>query len=356
MYTKNTFPAIVGRGTSDNPSGRFESLQIEPDPDYLEELSEQRPATTFLNDATRNILAKNDSPDIPFTFSLNPYRGCEHGCIYCYARPTHEYLGYSAGLDFETKILVKKDAPALLEEAFRKPGWQPQVVALSGNTDCYQPIEKKLELTRRCLRVFLKYRNPVGIITKNALITRDMDVLQELAALNLLAVRISITTLDQKLCKIMEPRTSSPKKRLGAIRALSKAGIPVGVNIAPIIPAINESEIGRIAEAAAEAGAGTASYIMVRLPHANKMLFQNWLERHFPDRTTKVLNAIRSLREGELYKSTFHTRMHGTGTRADLVHDVFTMACRKHHLNREFPPLDTQLFHRDNTQLSLFDA
>lgn len=348
-------PAIKGRGAHINPANRFEALHLEPDGDALDAELPERPITQYFLDTTRSILAKNDSPDIPFTYSINPYRGCEHGCVYCYARPTHEYLGFSSGLDFETKIIVKMNAPQLLENVFQKLSWQPQTIAFSGNTDCYQPIEKKLEITRKCLQVFLKYRNPVGIITKNALVLRDLDILQELVRYNLLAIRISVTTLDNKLCRIMEPRTSSPQKRLQAISKLAKEGIPVGVNIAPIIPAINESEIGKIAKAAAEAGAGSAGYIVVRLPHANKELLQKWLEVHFPDRMNKVLNAIRSTRDGELYKSEFHTRMRGTGTRADLIHDVFTLAYKKYGLNKKFSPLSVQHFKRKPAQRELFD-
>lgn len=345
---------IKGRGAHYNPANRFEPLHIELDADAVESNFPERHETQYFIDTSRTILAKNDSPDIPFTYSINPYRGCEHGCIYCYARPTHEYLGFSSGLDFETKIMVKPDAPSLLEKVFRKPSWQPQTIAFSGNTDCYQPVEKKLRITRDCLKVFLHYRNPLGMITKNDLVLRDLDILQNLIQYNLLTIRISVTTLDNKLCRIMEPRTASPKMRLKAISKLAKAGIPVSVNIAPIIPAINESEISRIAKAASEAGAGSASYIMVRLPHKNKELFQKWLEVHFPKRANKVLNAIRSTRDDELYKSEFHTRMRGTGPRADLIRDVFTMACRKYSLNKNFPPLSTEHFRRKPSQIMLF--
>lgn len=347
--------AIKGRGASHNPANRFEPIYLEPVVDELAPAVEPAlPATTMMRDAARAALARNDSPDIPFEFSLNPYRGCEHGCIYCYARPTHEYLGFSAGLDFETKIVVKHDAPLLLEKQFQSPNWQPQTIALSGNTDCYQPAEKKLELTRRCLLVCLKYRNPVSIITKNALVLRDLDILRELASFDLVGVNLSLTTLDHGLARIMEPRTSTPQRRLEALARLSTAGIPTGINIAPIIPALNEPEIERLIQAGVEAGAQGASYILLRLPHGVKELFQRWLQEHFPDRAARILNAIRSMRDGELYRSEFFSRMRGTGARAELIHRRFKLACKKFGIDRRRPPLATHHFLRKPEQLSLF--
>ena len=278
-------PAKRGRAAGFNTPNRFEPLHLEPDPaEPGEEGFEERVPTRYLIDASRSILAENDSPDVGFRFSLNPYRGCEHGCVYCYARPTHEYLGFSAGLDFETKILVKEQAPELLEAALRKRSWQPQVVALSGNTDCYQPVERRLQLTRRCLEVFLRFRNPVSLITKNHLVTRDLDILERMAALDLVHVTLSITSLDRRLTAAMEPRTSRPERRLQALEELSRAGVPAGVNVAPLIPGLNDSEAPAILEAAAARGARWANYILVRLPGAVRPLFLDWLQRHYPDR------------------------------------------------------------------------
>jgi DNA repair photolyase len=350
----------TGRGAGYNPGNRFEEIHLESPPEdlaqYFEDPDPLRPVLTkFYFDHTKSILAKNDSPDIGFTYSINPYRGCEHGCIYCYARPSHEYLGFSSGLDFESKILVKTNAAALLDQQFRSPSWQPQVVALSGNTDCYQPVERRLGITRQCLQVFLEHRNPVSIVTKNALITRDVDILQELAKLNLVAAIVSVTTLDASLARVMEPRTSSPAKRLEAIGVLARHGIPVGVNVAPIIPGLNDREIPSILHEAAQRGARFAGHTMVRLPYAVKDLFLEWLNREFPERAHRILNRLREVRDGELTSSEFGTRMSGEGELADAIHRLFDLACAREHLNEERLRLATNLFRRaGDEQVELF--
>jgi DNA repair photolyase len=344
-----------GRGSKVNPPNRFERLHIEvSETEPAEELPPV--ATEFYVDSSRSILAKNDSPDIPFNFSINPYRGCEHGCIYCYARPSHEFLGFSAGVDFESKIVVKPDAAELLEEAFRSKSWTPQVVALSGNTDPYQPIERRLELTRRCLEVFLKYRNPVEMITKNHLITRDVDVLRELATQHLVRVRMSITTLDPSLAGVMEPRASTPSKRLEALDILTQNGIHAGVNAAPIIPGLNDEEIPAILRESAARGAASASYILVRLPGAVESLFVDWLRREFPDRAAKIVNRLKDMHSGRLNDSRFGTRMRGEGKMAKSIADLFHLACKKYHLNEKRVELSTEHFdHTHSKQLRFFN-
>lgn len=346
---------IQGRASSFNPQNRFETLHLDDSADSLAEPEEKRKIPTiYYLDASRTVLARNDSPDVPFTFSINPYRGCEHGCIYCYARPSHEYLGFSAGLDFESKIMVKRDAPALLEEALGNPSFEPQVISLSGNTDCYQPIERKLKLTRACLEVFLKYRNPVGIVTKSAMITRDIDVLQQLAKQECVSVSMSITSLDPEVSRRMEPRAPMPEKRLEAMRQLAEAGVPVGVNAAPIIPGLTDEELPEIIRRSAELGAKSAAYILVRLPYAVKDLFVEWVNREFPLRASKILNRIRDLRGGKLSDPRFHTRMSGEGEFADAICALFQAACRKYGLNENGESqLSTKHFRRPG-QLSMF--
>jgi len=344
-----------GRSTSHNTPNRFERLSLELDPVDREEGASPPPVPTeYFIDSSRTILSQNDSPDIGFNFSLNPYRGCEHGCIYCYARPTHEYLGFSAGLDFETRILVKENAPELLAQAFARKSWQPQVVALSGNTDCYQPVERRLALTRRCLQVFLDYRNPVSITTKNHLVTRDLDLLTELAALDLVHVTLSVTTLRPDLAASMEPRTARPQRRLDAIARLSAAGVPVSASVAPLIPSLNDEEIPAILQAVADHGAHDAGYQLLRLPGAVEPLFIDWLERTLPDRATKVLNRLRSIRGGQLSETSFKRRHHGRGELANLVAGVFGLAHRRCAFPG-LPPLSTEHFRRAAPgQLSLF--
>jgi DNA repair photolyase len=346
---------IKGRGAAFNPPNRFEKLHFEPLQIKRDPEDEFRSIPTiFYKDSSRTILAKNDSPDLGFTYSINPYRGCEHGCIYCYARPSHEYLGFSSGIDFETKIMVKEDAPELLEEAFKKKSWQPQMVCFSGNTDCYQPVERKLQITRRCLEVFLKYRNPVGIITKNALITRDLDVLRELNALNLVFVIISVTSLDADLIRVMEPRTATPRKRLETIETLASSGIPVCVNVAPIIPGLTDEEMPSILRTASEHGARWAGYTVVRLSYAIKELFLDWLGRELPERAPKVINRIREVRDGELNDTRWSIRMKGEGEYAKMIRDLFILNCRKYGLNEEEVHLSVEHFRREpERQLTL---
>jgi DNA repair photolyase len=336
--------SIKGRGANLNPPNRFERLHLEPLDDHWED--DRTVETEFLVDTSRTILAKNDSPDLDFTYSINPYRGCEHGCVYCYARPSHEYLGFSAGIEFESKILVKPDAPALLEDSFRKKSWQPQVIAFSGNTDPYQPVERKLQLTRRCLEVFLKYRNPVEIVTKNFLITRDLDILQQLASLNLVHVLISITSLDPGLVRVMEPRTPTPAKRLEAIQILAENTIPVGVNAAPIIPGLNDEELPSILEKASARGATSAGYILVKLPGEVKSIFLDWLHRELPERESKIVNRLREVRGGKLSDSRFGTRMRGEGKVAETIEELFRLTCKKYHLNERIITLSTEHFLR----------
>ena len=342
----------LGRGAAYNPANRFEPFHVE----RLDADDEQRPVPTrTFVDSTRSILAQNDSPDVPFEFSINPYRGCEHGCIYCYARQTHEYLGFSAGLDFESKILVKPDAPKLLEQAFRRKSWKPQPVCLSGNTDCYQPLERHLELTRRCLEVFLKYRNPVTMITKSHLITRDLDILRQLARFNLVSAQFSITTLDPDLARMMEPRAAAPGRRMEALRSLAESGIPTGVSVSPVIPGLTEEEIPAILKEAAANGATAAMYILVRLPLAVEELFVDWLERQMPARAGKILNRLREIRGGKLSTSDFDTRKRGEGKIAESIRALYDLCCRKYGLNQAEIRLATHHFVRDSSaQLGLF--
>lgn len=358
--SRSDLPTPKGRGAGSNPSNRFESAhfereldQVEDDADYLASLN--RPRTEYLPDRSRTIIAENTSPDVGFESSINPYRGCEHGCIYCYARPTHEFLGYSAGLDFETKILVKEDAPDLLRAELSSPKWSPRVLALSGVTDPYQPLERRLELTRRCLRVLAEFRQAVSIITKNRLVTRDIDVLAELAGHGAAGVFLSITTLDPDLAGRLEPRTTRPSGRLEAIAELTRAGIPAGVMVAPIIPGLNEHEIPTILAAAAEAGARQAGYTLVRLPLAVAELFPDWLERHYPDRKDKVLSRIRGMRGGKLNESRFGLRMGGEGHHAEMISRLFRSAARRSGLNQQPWPVSATAFRRPGPrQLTLF--
>lgn len=354
-------PPVRGRGATANPVGRFEKLNVlwNPDFDWYDEdhdgVPKQVPTEVF-HDTTRSIIAKNDSPDVGFEYSVNPYRGCEHGCIYCFARPTHEYLGLSAGLDFETKIFAKPNAPALLREALAKPSWQPQSIIMSGVTDCYQPVERSLRITRGCLEVLADFRNPVAIITKNALVARDCDVLGELARYNAAAVNVSVTTLDGTLARLMEPRASRPDLRVKAIETLSRAGVPVTVMIGPVLPGLTDHEIPSILERAAEAWATSASYVMLRLPYGVKDLFQDWLSAHYPDRKDKVLNRVREMRGGQLNDSTFGDRMRGKGVYAEQIRAMFRMYRKKYGLDKERGALSSAAFRRDagSTQMSLF--
>jgi len=354
-----------GRGAGFNPPNWFERSHHEPDleqvqddADYLAALG--RPPTELLPDRSRSLICTNDSPDVGFEVSLNPYRGCEHGCIYCYARPTHEYLGFSAGLDFETKILVKHDAPELLRRELMAPGWKPRVLGLSGVTDPYQPVERRLRLTRRCLEVLAEFRQAVAVVTKNRLVTRDLDLLGGLARHQAAGVMLSITTLDAELAGQLEPRTSRPDARLAAIKELTEAGVPVGVMVAPVIPGLTEHELPAILEAAAKAGASHASYILLRLPLAVASLFEEWLDRHRPAAKEKVLGRIRGTRNGRLNDSRFGIRMRGEGAIADLIRQVFHVNCRKLGLNQQPWPVSAAAFRRPSVpcqgqQLRLFE-
>jgi DNA repair photolyase len=346
---------LKGRGASANLPNRFESLHIELEPDADDGEERPAPRTKFYRDFTKTIIARNDSPDVGFETSVNAYRGCEHGCIYCFARPTHEYLGFSAGLDFETKIMVKADAPELLERELSSPKWRPQIVVMSGVTDPYQPIERKLQLTRRCLQVLAKFRNPVGIITKNRLVARDVDVLSELASFNCAAVNISVTSLDVKLQRILEPRTSPPSARLDAIAQLAAAGVPVGIMVAPVIPGLNDHEIPAILEACGKAGAKFAGYVMLRLPWAVAPLFERWLDEHFPDKKEKVLGRVRHMRGNKLYDSRWTKRQTGEGIFAEQIETMFEVAARRAGMG-DRPELSTAAFVRPTDQLSLFGS
>ncbi len=341
-YKRQNAPnTIRGRGAADNPPNRFEAVHLHP---ANQEGEVPRPPTELISDSSKSAITRNDSPDVGFEYSLNPYRGCEHGCVYCYARPTHEYLGFSAGLDFETRILVKHDAPELLRRELMSPKWRPKLIAMCGVTDPYQPVERELELTRRCLRVLSEFRNPVAIVTKNHLVTRDADLLADLAADGAAAVNLSITSLDPTLQRLMEPRASTPESRLAAIGELSRKGIPVGVMVAPVVPGLTDHEIPSILRAAAAAGATQAAYIFLRLPHGVKDLFGDWLLRHFPDRRDRVLNRVREGRDGDLYDSQFHTRMKGQGIYASHIQDLFENACRSAGLSRKRIELSSAAF------------
>lgn len=344
---------LAGRGTPLNPASRFETLEVDREP--WTTLNDPSPRTRFYRDGSRSVLVSNDSPDVGLDVGINPYRGCEHGCVYCFARPNHEYLGFSAGLDFETRIVVKEDAPALLREALRRRSWRPRPIMLSGVTDPYQPAERRLKITRRCLEVLAESRNPVALITKNHGVVRDLDLLQEMARHGAVSVTLSVTTLRRELQKVMEPRTSTPLRRLDAIRALSSAGIPVGVNLAPVIPGLTDEEIPAILRAAREAGATWAGYILLRLPHGVKDLFSHWLDSHFPERKERVLNRLREAHGGRLYDGSFGVRGKGTGEYAGQLKALFRSTVRK--LGLESPPdLSAASFRAPSPpdQLSLF--
>jgi len=344
-----------GRGAQSNPHNKFVALELAGEAEPWPGEEDVRPRTQFLEDSSRSILSRNNSPDIGFDVGLNPYRGCEHGCAYCYARPGHEYLGFSAGLDFESRIVVKRNAPALLREALQKRSWQPQTVALSGVTDCYQPVERRLRLTRGCLEVFAEFLNPVQLITKNALVTRDIDLFQQLATHNAVQVNLSITTLRPELSRILEPRASMPERRLAAVRALSEAGIPVRVMVAPVIPALNDHELPDVIAAAAAAGAQDAGYIPLRLPGTVQDVFTAWLDEHFPDRKAKIIHRIQSMRGGGLNDPRFHNRFQGEGIFADQLRALYHVGMRKAGLGRGLPKLSTASFRVPGPrQLDLF--
>jgi DNA repair photolyase len=343
-----------GRGAAQNPPNRFERIEVAVDPES-QDSDEPSPKTQFFKETARTIVATNDSPDVGFDASINPYRGCEHGCVYCYARPTHEYAGFSAGLDFETKILVKQDAPDLLRRELSSPRWTPRTIAISGVTDAYQPIERRLGITRRCLEVLAEFCNPVAIVTKNFLVTRDADLLKRLAEIGAAAVYVSVTTLDPALAGAMEPRASTPARRLEAIEILARERVPVGVMVAPVIPALTDAELPSIVAAAARAGARFGGFIPLRLPHGVADLFADWLERRFPARKKKVLARIRAIRGGRLNDPRFGSRMEGEGIFAEQIEALFRTACRTAGISEHGPTLSAAAFRRPpNPQLSLF--
>ncbi len=356
MPFKPTIAAPGGRGSASNPHNRFEKLTVELDPEALidDDGEPILPRTQFLRDGTQSIITYNDSPDIPFRASLNPYRGCEHGCAYCFARPYHEYLGFSAGLDFESKIVVKEKAPELLRAELSRKSWVPQPLTMSAITDSYQPVERRLQLTRGCLEVLAEFRNPVAIITKNHLVTRDIDHLSSLAKVNATQVAISITTLDAELAKTLEPRASTPARRLAAVEELSAAGVPVFVMMAPIIPGLTDHEIPELLGAAAKAGARSAAYTVLRLPWAVAPLFIEWLDRHAPGHKDKVLSRIQSMRGGKLYDAKWGARMKGEGFFAEQIGALFAMAKRKAGFRGELGDLSSSAFRVPTNQLSLF--
>jgi DNA repair photolyase len=337
---------LKGRGALSNPTGRFERHQHEAVDDgwYQEEVPDFIP-TSIEPDRARSVIARNDSPDIPFEQSINPYRGCSHGCVYCYARPSHSYVGLSAGLDFETRLFYKKDAGKVLEEELAKPGYVCKPITLGANTDPYQPIERRMRVTREILEVLTRCRHPVTIITKSALVLRDLDLLTDLAKDGLAGVGVSVTTLDAELKRVMEPQAGSPRARVEAVRRLNEAGVPTGVMVAPVIPVLTDPEMEAILEAAAAAGARWAGYVLLRLPHEVKDLFREWLAVHYPDRADHVMSVLRQMRGGKDYDSSFGTRMRGTGPLAELLRARFHVACRRLGLatGRHQPP-NTRLF------------
>lgn len=354
LWRQAAAQAHKGRGAVTNIDGRFEQQTTEAFDDGWPAadagVSERaRIVTDLQQEHAKSILTRNSSPDLPFSVSLNPYLGCEHGCIYCFARPTHSYLGLSPGLDFESQIRAKVNAPELLLRELAQPGYQPLPIALGVNTDAYQPSEKKLRLTRRLLEILHDCEHPVGLITKAALIERDIDLLAAMAAKQQAVVTVTITTLDHGIARLLEPRAAAPKRRLQTVRRLTDAGIPVGVNIAPIIPFITDSELERVIEACAEAGAISCSYIILRLPWEVSPLFQQWLESHFPDRAERVMNRVRDMRGGKDYDANFGTRMRGEGLWADLIKQRFQIALKRSGLsgrNRSFAQLDGSRFRR----------
>ena len=352
-----------GRGAQNQPANPYLHTKLHPDyqdveldAEFLQRVS--RPKTEYLPDKSQSIVVENNSPDITFRFSINPYRGCAHGCSYCYARPTHEYLGLSAGLDFETKVFVKHRAAELFRDWLARPSWNPEWIAMSGVTDCYQPAEREFRLTRGCLEVAAECRQPIGIVTKNALVTRDIDLLGELAHYNAGSVAVSITTLDAQLARTMEPQTNSPEARLRTIADLTAAGIRTQVMVAPVIPGLNASEVPAILEAAREAGAQSASYILLRLPTTVTDVFLGWLQKFYPDRADKVASLVRSTRDGQLYRSGFGGRMRGDGEVARQIEQTFQVFRKKYGYRDDLPPLSTEHFRPPKTihgQLRLFE-
>ncbi|MFB9069017.1 PA0069 family radical SAM protein [Pseudofulvimonas gallinarii] len=358
--TANDFDrgAAKGRGAVDNREGRYEKLQVQVEDDgwYGDVGEEQgRLATTLTEESARSIVQRNDSPDSGPDATINPYRGCEHGCIYCYARPSHSYLGLSPGLDFETRLFAKGNAVEVLRGELSRPGYRPVPVMLGANTDAYQPVERRRRLTRGILQVLAETRHPVHIVTKNALVERDIDLLADMAAEGLASVSLSITTLDTDISRYMEPRASAPARRVEAIRRLADAGVPVGVNVAPVVPFLTDDELETILSSAAEAGARHAAWVLLRLPWEVAPLFRDWLQERFPLKAAHVMSRMQQMRGGRDYDSDFSTRMRGTGPYAQLAARRFDRACARLGLSREFPPLDPGKFRRPSgPQLTLF--
>ncbi|MBL8763913.1 MAG: PA0069 family radical SAM protein [Phycisphaerae bacterium] len=349
---------VRGRGSNLNPGNRFETIRLHVLGEHLDEIIAENPdgtqvRTTILPDRTRSVINPVDSPDLPMKWTINPYRGCEHGCIYCYARPGHEYLGMSSGLDFETRIMAKLDAPEILRRELARPSWSGEPIVLSGVTDPYQPIESKLGLTRRILEICVEHFQPLAFITKSSLILRDLDLLDRLRERQAVRVSVSLTTLDPALAAAMEPRAASPAGRLRTIETLARAGIPVNVMTAPIIPAINDREIPALLRAARDAGATSAAWVLLRLPHQIKALFLEWLARHVPDRAAHVESLIRQTRDGDLYTSEFFDRRRGTGPIAEQIAQTFRVFARRYRLDRGGSPLNSSAFRRPD---DLFDS
>lgn len=344
-----------GRGAQFNPHNKFlkDAYVIEHN-EGIDDWEESDHKTTFLFENSKTIVNRVDSPDVGMDYSLNPYQGCEHGCTYCYARNAHQYWGYSAGLDFERKIIVKKDAPALFKKFLEKKGWDATTISLSGNTDCYQPAERKFKLTRQLLEIALAYKQPIGMITKNSLILRDIDILQEMAKLNLIMVYSSINSLNEKLRLAMEPRTATAKQRLKVVNELSKAGIPMGVMVAPLVPGLSDHEIPTVLKAVADAGAIRAGYTIVRLNGAIAQIFEDWLRKNFPDRFDKVWHMIQSCHGGNVNDSRFGDRMRGDGNIAKMIKDNFSLHCRLNGINLQPIFLDKSQFKVPSDQISLF--
>jgi DNA repair photolyase len=335
-----------GRGAASNAVGRFERMGREQHDDGWGSLEEELPPlrTEVAIDASRSVISYNTSPDLPFDRSINPYRGCEHGCIYCYARPSHAWLGLSPGLDFESRLLAKPDAPALLRKELAKPGYRCKTIALGVNTDAYQPIEREYRITRGILEVLAEFNHPVSLVTKSALVERDIDILAPMAAQGLALVLVTITTLDRKLARTLEPRAAAPERRLETLQKLAEAGIPTGVMTAPVIPALNDSEMENILEIASQSGAHHAGYVLLRLPHELSTLFEDWLRLHYPLKAEHVLSLIRQSRGGKDYDAAFHTRMKGRGIFAELIAKRFRLACQRLGLNVAQEELDILKF------------
>jgi DNA repair photolyase len=357
MIQENELPQSYhkGRGAQFNPHNRFaKNDYVKQHDEGIDDWEDEPQKTLFILAKSKSIVNKVDSPDVGMAYSLNPYQGCEHGCTYCYARNAHEYWGFSAGLDFERKIIVKTEAPELFKKFLEKKNWDASTISLSGNTDCYQPAERKYKITRKLLEIALEYKQPIGMITKNALILRDTDILQEMAKLNLVMVYVSINSLNESVRSKMEPRTTTAKQRLRIVEELSNAGIPMGVMVAPLIPGLTDHEIPAVLKAIASAGALSAGYTVVRLNGAIASIFEDWLKKNYPDRFEKIWHSIQSCHTGNVNDSRFGDRMRGDGNIAQMIRDTFKLHCRLNHLNEKKVELNSGLFQVPKVQLSLF--